>query len=108
MRGEIWTQAGGSDYAGKPRPVLIVQTDLLTGMESIITCPFTSFDGIEVLTRPRFDPTGENGLRKPCELMTEKIIAVPRSKLGRKVGVVTSDDMERVEQALLLVLGFEG
>jgi mRNA interferase MazF len=108
MRGEIWTQAGGSDYAGKPRPVLIVQTDLLTGMASVITCPFTTFDGSEVPTRPRFDPSAENGLRKPCELMTEKIIAVPRNKLGRRVGAVTSDDMERVEQALLLVLGFEG
>jgi mRNA-degrading endonuclease toxin of MazEF toxin-antitoxin module len=27
-RGEIWTVAGGSGYAGKPRPAVIVQTDM--------------------------------------------------------------------------------
>ena len=26
-RGDIWTVAGGKDYAGKPRPVVIVQDD---------------------------------------------------------------------------------
>ena len=26
-RGEIWTVSGGKDYAGKPRPVVIVQED---------------------------------------------------------------------------------
>lgn len=26
-RGEIWTVAGGKDYGGKPRPVLIIQDD---------------------------------------------------------------------------------
>jgi mRNA interferase MazF len=24
-RGDIWTASGGQDYAGKPRPVVIVQ-----------------------------------------------------------------------------------
>ena len=28
-RGEIWTMAGGSGYASKPRPVVIVQDDAL-------------------------------------------------------------------------------
>ena len=27
IRGEICTAAGGTDYAGKPRPVIIVQDD---------------------------------------------------------------------------------
>src|SRR5438034_9522234 len=26
-RGEVWTAAGGPDYAGKPRPVVVVQDD---------------------------------------------------------------------------------
>ncbi len=26
-RGDIWTVAGGADYAGKPRPVVIIQDD---------------------------------------------------------------------------------
>ncbi len=35
-------------------------------------------------------------------------MAIPKSKLGRKVGVVTPEDMERVEEAMLIVLGFAG
>jgi len=27
-RGEIWTVAGGKDYAGKPRPAVILQDDV--------------------------------------------------------------------------------
>ena len=27
QRGEVWTAAGGKDYPGKPRPVVIVQDD---------------------------------------------------------------------------------
>ncbi len=39
-RGEIWTAAGGKDYAGKPRPVVIVQDDRFDAIESITVCPF--------------------------------------------------------------------
>ncbi len=41
-RGEIWTAAGGKDYAGKPRPVVIVQDDRFAGTDSITICAFTS------------------------------------------------------------------
>ena len=30
-RGEVWTAAAGSGYAGKPRPVVIIQDDPLSG-----------------------------------------------------------------------------
>ncbi len=26
-RGEVWTVAGGTDYAGKPRPAIVIQDD---------------------------------------------------------------------------------
>ena len=34
-RGEIWTAAGGKDYAGKPRPVVIMQDDRFDATASI-------------------------------------------------------------------------
>lgn len=105
-RGEIWTQAGGPGYAGKPRPALIVQADLLAGTDSIVTCLFTSYGNEELPTRLRFTPTVGNGLNEPCDLMADKIMAVPRSKLGRRIGEATAEDMERIEQALIIVLGF--
>ena len=107
-RGEILTQSGGPSYAGKPRPVLIIQSDLLSGTESIITCLFTSQANENVPTRPRFVPDAGNGLRETSDLMVDKITTVERSKLGKRIGAVSAEDMERVEDAMLLVLGFAG
>ena len=40
-RGE-WTVSGGKDYAGKPRPVVIVQDDSFDATASITICAFTT------------------------------------------------------------------
>ena len=106
-RGEVWTQAGGPDYAGKPRPALIVQSDLLSQTESIVTCLFTTHDADEIPSRVAFAATAANGLYEDSDLMADKVMAIPRRKLGRRLGIVEPADMARVEQALLLVLGFE-
>ena len=41
-RGEVWTVSGGKDYAGKPRPVVIVQDDSFDATDSITICAFTT------------------------------------------------------------------
>jgi mRNA interferase MazF len=38
----IWTVGGGRDYAGKPRPVVIVQDDSFDATDSITVCAFTT------------------------------------------------------------------
>lgn len=37
-RGEVWTAAAGTGYAGKPRPVAIVQDDRFDGTDSVTVC----------------------------------------------------------------------
>ena len=39
--------------------------------------------------------------------MIDKIAAIDRTKLGQRVGVLSPTDMARIEEALVLVLGFE-
>jgi PemK-like, MazF-like toxin of type II toxin-antitoxin system len=41
-RGDVWTVAGGKDYAGKPRPVVIVQDDSFDATDSITICALTT------------------------------------------------------------------
>ena len=106
-RGEIWTQSGGPNYSGKPRPALVVQSDILGATTSIITCGLTTSRNPSLRSRPRIEPNLENGLHEASEVMIDKIAAVPRAKLGQPVGVLPPDDMARIEEALLLVLGFE-
>lgn len=106
-RGEIWTVSGGPGYAGKPRPAVILQSDLLVDSPSLLTCGFTSRASEDVPLRPLIEPSPGNGLRMPSNLMSEKLTAVPRARLGHQVGSLSAEDIARVEQALLLVLGFE-
>ena len=61
-RGEIWTAAGGAGYAGKPRPIVIVQDDAFDATESITICAFTTDPTDAPLFRLDVTPDGRNGL----------------------------------------------
>lgn len=109
IRSEIWTVSGAGGYASKPRPALIVQADWLTAeIESVLTCGITTLAKDNMQSRPALLPSVDNGLREPSQVMVDKITAVPRDKLGQRIGVVSDVDMGRVEQAMLIVLGFAG
>ena len=75
-RGDIWTAAGGKDYAGKPRPVVIVQDDSFDATASMTVCAFTIDDTEVPLFRLRVEPNEHNGLRVICRLMVDKITTV--------------------------------
>lgn len=106
-RGEIWTQSGGPGYAGKPRPALILQSDLLSETGSVLTCPFTTHDTVAIPTRVAVQANAANGLLEDSDLMADKIMAVARTKLGRRIGTVSPADLMRVQEAVLVVLGIE-
>ena len=61
--GEIWTVAGGKDYAGKPRPVVILQEDRLDMTDSVTVCAFTTDPTDAPLFRLPVEPSEGNGLR---------------------------------------------
>ena len=104
-RGEIWTASGGGDYAGKPRPVVILQDNRFDMTDSITICPFTTDPSDLPLFRLAIAPATGNGLRAPCRIMIDKIATVPKSKLGARVGALTNGDMGRVNRAVLVFLG---
>ena len=107
-RGEIWTAAGAADYAGKPRPWLVFQSDTMEIEASVILLGFTTDITESATIRPLVTPTPENGLHAVSRLMVDKISAVPRVKLGKPIGRLTDEQIEEAELALLLVLGFAG
>lgn len=104
-RGDIWTVAGGKDYAGKPRPLLIVQDDSFDATDSITVCPFTTDKTEAPLFRLPVEPNDRNGLRATCHLMVDKITTVPKTKVGSRVGRLDDEDILRLNQAVLVFLG---
>jgi mRNA interferase MazF len=107
-RTEIWTAAAGSGYAGKPRPVVILQDDRFDALESVTVCAFTTDRSEAPLIRLAVEPDEGNGLRERCSLMVDKITTIPRSKLGERMGRLADDDMVRLSRAALVFLGLAG
>jgi mRNA interferase MazF len=104
-RGEIWTVAGGKDYAGKPRPIVIVQDDSFDATDSITICAFTTDPTDAPLFRFIVEPNERNGLLSTCRLMVDKITTVPKTKIGTRVGRLDDEDMVRLNQAMMVFLG---
>lgn len=104
-RGEIWTVAGGKDYAGKPRPAVIVQDDAFDATDSITVCAFTTDRTQAPLFRQPVEPNEANGLRAPCRMMVDKITTVPKSKIGSRVGRLDDEDVLRLNRAVVVFLG---
>jgi len=103
-RGELWTASGGKHYAGKPRPVLVVQDDRFNATDSITVCPLTS-DPTEIpLLRIQLDASGA-GLTHLSSIMVDKLTTMPRSKLGEHIGKVSDTDLLALSRALVVFLG---
>jgi mRNA interferase MazF len=100
------TIAVAGDY-GKPRPALIVQADAFSGLGSVTVLRLTS----ELHDWPTFrvtvQPSVENGLRLPSQVMIDRPIALPRSKIGAVFGRLEAALMKTVGQTLLVFLGLD-
>jgi len=107
-RGEIWTVAGGPGYAGKPRPVVIVQDDRFDATQSLTICPFTSDPTPAPLFRLAIEPSETNGLDAPSRLMVDKITTVPKASLGVRIGRLEDEDLVRLNRASIVFLGLAG
>ena len=107
-RGEIWTLAGGKDYAGEPRPVVILQDDRFDATASVTICVFTTNPTDAPLFRLAVEPSETNGLRVSSRLMVDKITTVSRTKIGTHRGRLEDQDMLRLNRAVLVLLGIAG
>lgn len=105
-RGEIWTLSGGLDYAAKPRPAVLLQDDSFTPeIDSVTVCLFTKNTAEAPLFRPEVNATVINGLYSNCRLMVDKIMTVPKKKLGYRIGRLSDEDMLRLARSLMVFLG---
>ena len=107
-RGEVWTAAGGKDYAGKPRPIVIVQDDRFDATDSVTICAFTSDPTDAPLLRIAVEASDTNGLRATSRLMVDKITTMPKAKLATCIGRLADDEMVRLNRAMTIFLGLAG
>ena len=106
-RGDLVTVALQGDY-GKPRPALVIQSDVFPEARSRTVLPLTSAAADAPLIRMRVDPTPENGLRVPSWVMIDKVSTVPADKIGTPFGRLDDAAMIGVGRSLALFLGLAG
>jgi mRNA interferase MazF len=103
QRGDLVTVSLQGDY-GKPRPAVVVQSNLLGDLDSVVVCPVIS----ELRTaafRVTVEPTSANGLQLLSQVMVDKLSTLTRSKVSEPFGRLDEDLMRAVDRTLLLVLG---
>ncbi len=105
-RGEIWSAATGSGFGSKPRPVVIVQSDVFGRTPNTIVALFETAHGEPDDVRPRISPDEDNRLEHVSDVAVDLLVTVPERKFGRPIGRLSPDDMQRVEIALGVILGF--
>jgi len=104
-RGDLVTVAMSGDF-GKPRPALVIQSDHFdaTATVTVLLISATLVDA--PLIRLAVEPSPENGLRKPSQVMIDKAMTVRRDRVGAPFGRLEDDTMVAVNRSLVLFLGF--
>jgi mRNA interferase MazF len=104
-RGDVIVMVAHEDL-GRPRPGVIVQTDSLGDTTStLLVCPLTSELTDNSRVRPTVEASAANGLRLRSQIMTDKLSSVRRNRIKAVVGSLDADTSDRLDRALLVVLG---
>ena len=104
-RGDLVIVTVAGDY-GKPRPAVVVQTDLVNDTHaSIVVCPVTSHLQEAELFRLTITPSPDNGLQKTSQIMVDKIVAVRRDKIRERIGCLDEELLIRLNRSLAFWIG---
>lgn len=101
----IGDRAGG-DYDGKPRPAVVVQSDLFDATNSLVICPLTTQARDAPLLRVAVRPSATLRLAAPSWVMVEKITSIRRERTREVLGCLSATEMVALGQSLAVLLGF--
>jgi mRNA interferase MazF len=107
-RGDIVLIAdrAGGDYAGKPRPAVVVQSELFYDTGSIAVCLLTTQPTGAPLLRVLVEATATSGLDRPSRIAVEKLTTVRRDRIGQVIGRISDDEAVALNRSLAVFLGF--
>ena len=108
-RGEIWdvnwSPGRGAEQKGT-RPALIIQNDRGNTSPSYPLTIVASMSRTEreISLHVRIAPSGENGLTDSTDVKCEQLMTIEKSRLIRRRGFITSEELSKVDVALRLSL----
>jgi len=92
--------------AGKTKPVLVVQTNLLNQIPhpSTIICPLTTNVKKESDILRVHIGKGEANLHQNCDVMIDQIRAIDNKRLVRRVGELPEKLVDAVKENLMIII----
>ncbi len=107
-RGDIVVIADrdGGDYSGKPRPAVVVQSDVFAETGSIVVCLLTTQETGAPLLRIPVMAGEASGLQRPSRIAVEKLVSVRRERIGQHLGRLADDELVALNRSLAVFLGF--
>jgi mRNA interferase MazF len=107
-RGAIVVVAAKGAYTGKPRPALVVQSDLFNPTHASVTiCPITSDCVDAPLFRLTLPPGSRTGLKAVSQVMLDKAVSVPRTAITGEIGECSVAELDSVGDGLRRWLGLD-
>ncbi len=103
-RGDVVRVAVTGD-CGKPRPAVVIQSDLFDEHPSLTVLPITSDLRDAPAFRVDLPSDAWTGLRLPSQAMVDKIHTVRREKVGGVIGTIDESRMLSINRALAVFLG---
>jgi mRNA interferase MazF len=104
-RGDLVTIVMQGDF-GKPRPALILQSDVFSDIHETVTVALLSSNLVQApIFRLNVLPSTQNGLTRECQIQIDKIMTVRKEKIGEVIGSLEDTILVRVNRALALWLG---
>ena len=102
IRGNLIVVALPGDF-GKPRPALVVQSDLFAEHPTVSLLPIT----FHLVAAPllRIDIGTESGLDRPSQIQIDKLQTVRRERVGAVIGRARPALLVAVNRAIALFLG---
>jgi len=103
-RGDVVTVAAPGDY-GKPRPAVVIQSDLFGDLPSVTLCLVTSTLRETPLVRITVDPSPDNGLQRISQIQADKVMTAARERVGGVIGRLDDATMLKVNRSLAVFIG---
>jgi len=105
QRGDLVTVALSGDF-GKPRPALVIQSDMFDETDTLTVLLLSSTMVDAPLVRITIHPTAANALSRSSQIMVDKAMTIRREKIGKVFGHLDDGTMVSVSRLLALFLGF--
>ena len=95
--------------AGKTRPVLVVQTNLLNKLPhpSTVICPITTNVKKDVDILRVHLKKGMANLLQDCDIMIDQIRAIDNKRLLNKIGELPKNLVDKVKENMKIVIDLE-